>query len=211
MQKLKSNLNTPHRALSDDELVALAQDNQPDAFAELFRRYQGACLKQALSILRDQSDAEDEVQTACWKAYVNIANFHGDSKFSTWLLRIVVNQCLMRLRQQRRAKMLYMDDTAIGEEVGTLELPHPDLTPEQQLGRQEVAQLLDREIRRIPPVLRQVFLLRDVQQLPMPDVAGRLGISIAAAKSRLLRARTELRERLSKHEGKIGPATLLAQ
>jgi len=96
----------------------------------------------------------------------------------------------------------------IGEEVGTLELPSADMTPEQKLGKQEVAQVLQKEIGRIPPLLRNVFMLRDVQQLPMPDVAERLGISVAAAKSRLLRARIELRERLSKHEGRLGAATL---
>ena len=115
---------------------------------------------------------------------------------------------LMRLRQTRRAKFLYLDDTMIGEEVGTLELPSADMTPEQKLGKQEVAQVLQKEIGRIPPLLRNVFMLRDVQQLPMPDVAERLGISVAAAKSRLLRARMELRERLSKHEGRLGAATL---
>lgn len=217
MQNLPTKTNpsnpalTPHRVLTDPELVSLAQDGQPDAFAELIRRYQPACLKQALSILRDRSDAEDEVQTACWKAYTHIANFQGDSKFSTWLMRIVVNQCLMRLRQQRRARLMYMDDMKLGDESTTLELPDRGNTPEQELGRIQVANILHLEIQRIPPLLRQVFLLRDVQQLPMPDVAGRLGISIAAAKSRLLRARVELRERLGKHQGRLGAATLTAQ
>lgn len=175
------------------------------------RRHYHSCLKLALSILRDRSDAEDEVQNACWKAFEHLHQFQRDAKFSTWLTRIVVNQCLMRLRQGRRAKFLYIDEAVIGEEVATLELRDATSGPEVQLGQTEVAAILHKEIRRIPPLLRNVFVLRDVQNMPMPDVADKLGISVAAAKSRLLRARTELRQRMEKHCGKLGAATLLAQ
>jgi RNA polymerase sigma-70 factor (ECF subfamily) len=126
------------------------------------------------------------------------------------MTRIVVNQCLMRLRQTRRAKFLFLDDTMIGEERGTLELVDRSLTPEAELGTKELSVLLQREINRIPPLLRNVFVLRDVNELPMPVVAEKLGISVAAAKSRLLRARLELRERLEKHCGMHGHATLTA-
>lgn len=199
----------PLTTLPDEELVDWAQSGQHDAFAELMRRHHSACMKLAMSILRDRSDAEDEVQTACWKAFEHLAQFNRDARFSTWLTRIVVNQCLMRLRQLRRAKFFYLDDAMIGEEVGTLDLPAPDNTPEEELGRRELSTVLAQEIRRIPPLLRNVFLLRDVEQLPMQDVADRLGVSVAAAKSRLLRARTELRTRMARHEGRGGAATLL--
>jgi RNA polymerase sigma-70 factor (ECF subfamily) len=116
----------------------------------------------------------------------------------------------MRLRQARRAKFLYLDDVVIGEDSTTLELPSETATPEMELGLEEVSQVLEQEIKRIPPLLRNVFVLRDVRELPMPEVAKKLGISVAAAKSRLLRARQELRTRMSRHEGRYGPATLLA-
>jgi RNA polymerase sigma-70 factor (ECF subfamily) len=103
-----------------------------------------------------------------------------------------------------------MDDAQIGQETVPLEVPDVRQTPEQETGKREVAIVLGREIARIPPLLRNVFLLRDVQELPMEDVADRLGISVAAAKSRLLRARTELKSRMLKHSGRLGPATLLA-
>jgi len=199
----------PH-AVPDEELVTRAQQGDDTAFAELLQRHHSSCLKLALSILRDRPDAEDEVQNASWKAFQHIGQFQQDSKFSTWLTRIVVNQCLMRLRQMRRAKFLYIDDTLIGDEVATLEMPDKGESPEMQLGKSEVATVLKHEIARIPPLLRHVFLLRDVQELPMPDVAEQLGISIAAAKSRLLRARQELRQRMAKHSGRLGPATLMA-
>lgn len=196
--------------MADDRLVDLCQRGQDGAFAELMSRHQTSAMKLALSVLRDRQDAEDEVQNAFWKAYEHIGQFQRDSKFSTWLTRIVVNQCLMRLRQARRAKFYYLDDTQVGEEAMTLELKDQRRSPEQTLGQAEVADVLHAEIQRIPPLLRHVFLLRDVQQKPMPEVAEQLGISVAAAKSRLLRARAELRHRMKRHHGEIGPAVLMA-
>ena len=194
----------------DDELVVLSQQGDGLAFSELIRRNRSACAKLAYSILGHRQDAEDEVQNALWKAYEHIGQFQRDAKFSTWLTRIVVNQCLMRLRQARRARFVYLDDVMIGEEPGTLELRDARIGAEHELGRQEVYEVLQREIRRIPPLLRSVFVLRDVQELPMPEVARELGISVAAAKSRLLRARAELRARMEKHAGRLGPVTLTA-
>mgnify|MGYP005851558651 FL=1 len=196
--------------LDDVELVERAQRGEDAAFSELMSRHQTNCFKLALSILRNREDAEDEVQNALWKAYQHIGQFQQDAKFSTWLTRIVVNQCLMRIRKNKRARMLYMDDVLIGEESGTLELPDARQTPEQALASTEVGVVLNTEIRRIPPLLRDVFVLRDVEQRPMEDVASRLGITVAAAKSRLLRARKELRARMEKHTGHLGPATLMA-
>ncbi len=199
------------RTLLDPELVALCQIDNEDAFSELMSRHRNAAMKIALSILRDKPEAEDEVQNAFWKAYEHIKTFQGDAKFSTWLTRIVVNQCLMRLRQRRRVRMLYLEE-ALGtkDENMTLELKDARQSPEQELGREEISRVLQEEIRRTPPLLRKVFLLRDVEQRSMPEVAEMLGISVAAAKSRLLRARAELRVRLKKHCGTIGPATLTA-
>lgn len=184
---------------ADTELVTMAQQGREDAFAELVRRNYSSSFKLALSILHERQEAEDEVQNAYWNAARHIGQFQQDAKFSTWITRIVVNQCLMRLRQTRRAKFLFIDDTVIGEERGTFELVDRCLTPEAELGSKELGRLLQREIGRIPPLLRNVFVLRDVNELPMPEVAEKLGISVAAAKSRLLRARLELRQRLEKH------------
>jgi RNA polymerase sigma-70 factor (ECF subfamily) len=199
------------QSLDDEHLVGLAQSGNHDAFGELIRRHKPGCMKLALSMLRDRADAEDEIQTAAWKAYEHIGQFQRDSRFSTWLTRIVVNQCLMHIRRRKRARFLYIDDGAAQDNIATLELPSLGATPEQDLGRLEVSEVLKNEIGRIPPLLRTVFLLREVQQLPMPAVAEQLGISIAAAKSRLLRARTELRERLRKHCGRLGAGTLMAE
>lgn len=200
---------TAYRELLDSELVELCQRGDQRAFGELIRRHETSAMKVALSIVRDKLDAEDEVQNAFWKAYQHISQFQQDAKFSTWLTRIVVNQCLMKLRQGRRVRFAYIDDAQASDEVLTFELKDFRQSPEQQLGQIEVAKVLEHEIKRTPPLLRNVFLLRDVERRPMPEVAARLGISVAAAKSRLLRARAELRERMKRHFGDIGPATLM--
>jgi RNA polymerase sigma-70 factor, ECF subfamily len=202
--------NPSLQAVSDEQLVDLAQRGDNDAFAELIERHAATCKRLALSILRDKQDAEDEVQDACWKAFEHLSQFQKDARFATWLSRIVVNQCLMRLRKDKRARFLYLDDGVAGEEVAVLELPGGEPTPEAGVARGELRRVLRQEIARIPPLLRDVFVLRDVQELPMCDVASRLGISVAAAKSRLLRARLELRARMQKHCGLLGAATLTA-
>jgi RNA polymerase sigma-70 factor (ECF subfamily) len=102
-----------------------------------------------------------------------------------------------------------MDDTQVGEDSVTLEFRDDNLNPEEALGKLEIAEAMKQEIDRIPPLLRNVFLLRDVQELPMEEVAEQLGISVAAAKSRLLRARLELRTRMSRHQSGIGAASLI--
>ncbi len=202
--------NPAFQDASDGQLVDLAQRGDSDAFAELIERHMNTCKRLAISIVRDKQDAEDEVQNACWKAFEHLSQFQKDAKFSTWLSRIVVNQCLMRLRKNKRARFLYLDDGVAGEDVAVLELPDDEPSPEASHARGELRKVLRQEIARIPPLLRDVFLLRDVQELPMPDVAARLGISVAAAKSRLLRARLELRTRIQKHCGMLGAATLTA-
>ncbi len=199
-----------YQGLTDTDLVDLCQAGDEAAFGELMLRHQPAILKVAISILRDRQDAEDEAQNAFWKAYEHIGQFQREAKFSTWLTRIAVNQCLMRLRQIRRAKMMYIEEAVRNDDGLVLELPDNRQSPEQELGRDEVSEVLKLEIRRTPPLLRNVFLLRDVQHRPMTEVAEQLGISVAAAKSRLLRARAELRARMRRHYGDIGPATLMA-
>ncbi len=193
----------------DDQLVTRSQAGDQEAFAELIQRHRPGCLKMALSILRAPQDAEDEVQNALWKAYEHIGQFQQDSKFSTWLTRIVVNQCLMRLRQARRARFFYIDES-VGDDALTSELPDEQPTPEAVVAETELGEVLRHEVSRIPPLLRKVFLLRDMQELPMPEVAQKLGISVAAAKSRLLRARAELRARLERRQGPAGISTLLS-
>lgn len=162
----------------------------------------------AACILRDREEAEDEVQNACWKAFEHLDQFQGESDFSIWLSRIVVNQCLMFMRARRRVRFLHLDAGIPGYQSGTIDLPSWKLDPEGEVGRRQVDEVLKREIRRIPTLLRNVVLLRDVDELPISEVADRLGITVSAAKSRLLRARLELRQRVLRHCGSSGQGSL---
>lgn len=191
----------------DEVLVSEARNGDARAFGELIRRHRNACMKRATLMLRNRSDAEDEVQNAFWKALQRLDQFRGEGSFSAWLNRIVENQCLMRIREDQNARFVYLDEST--ESNVRLELVSQRADPEDALGLDEVLVLLRREVSRMPPLLRNVMLLRDLDQLPMPDVASRLGLSVPAAKSRLMRARTELRSRVTKHCGRKGAGTLM--
>jgi RNA polymerase sigma-70 factor (ECF subfamily) len=188
------------------ELIEFARLGDTAAFGELIRRHYPTCLKRASSLIRNPTDAEDEVQNACWKAFERLGQFRGEGTFSAWLSRIVENQCLMRLREDRQARFLYLDQSS--ESNVRVELVAQVPGPEDELGDQQLENLLRREISCIPPLLRNVMILSDVERLSMPVVAARLGLSVPAAKSRLGRARGELRARLSKYCGLRGLSTL---
>jgi RNA polymerase sigma-70 factor (ECF subfamily) len=193
--------------LSEDALVAAAKNGDTEAFGELIQRYRKTCLKRAMMMIRNRSDAEDEVQNAFWKAFQRLDQFRGEGSFAAWLGRIVENQCLMRIRESRSSRFVYLDEA--NDSNIRIELVGQSADPEEQVGVDEVIKLLRREVSRIPPLLRNVMLLRDLDQLPIPDVAARLGLSIPAVKSRLMRARLELRSRITKHCGRKGPGTLI--
>jgi len=188
------------------ELVELARQGNTHAFGELFRQNYNACLRRARWMIRNRSDAEDEVQNACWKAFQRLDQFRGEGTFSAWLSRIVENQCLMRIREERQLRFLHLDEASASNI--RIELVAQMMDPEDELGDQKLDRLMQKEISRIPPTLRNVMVLRDVAELPMPEVAARLGLSVPAAKSRLMRARVEMRARLSKHCGQRGYGSL---
>jgi RNA polymerase sigma-70 factor, ECF subfamily len=194
-------------AHSEEELVVAAKTGDSEAFGELIERHRKTCLKRAMMMIRNRSDAEDEVQNAFWKAFQRLDQFRGEGTFAAWLGRILENQCLMRIRESRNSRFVYLDEAS--ESNVRIELVGQSADPEDQVGVDEVVMLLRREVSRIPPLLRNVMLLRDLDQLPIPDVALRLGLSIPAAKSRLMRARQELRSRIIKHCGRKGPGTLI--
>jgi len=193
---------------SDIDLVDLAREGDKQAFGELVKRYHHRCVSLASCILQDRGEAEDEAQNAYWKAFEHLDQFQGDADFSIWLSRIVVNQCLMFMRAKRRTRFLYLDAGIPGYPGASIELPSWKLDPEGEVGRQQVREVLKREIQCMPALLRNVLLLRDVEELPIAEVANRLGITVPAAKSRLLRARLELRQRLLRHCSSSGHVSL---
>jgi len=176
-------------------------------FDTLLEQHRDMCTKRASRMLHNRSDVPDAVQSAFRKAFQCRHQFHGDGTFSAWLGRIVENECLMRLRSEKNKHFVPLeaptDSLVRFEIVGSL------VNPEDELGWKEVVKVLRKEMLGMPPVFRDVMLLHDGKQMPMPDVAERLGLSVPAAKSRLSRARRELRLRMSRHCGRKGPGTLL--
>jgi len=195
------------RSPNRDEPLALAPSADGVSFEELTQRHRDMCIKRALLIMRNSNDAEDAVQSAFRKAFQHRDQFHGNGPFAAWLGRIVENECLMRIRKERNTRFISLD--SLTESNVRLELVGPTTNPEDELGWKEVVNLLRKEMLRMPPLYRNVMLLHDRECLPMPDVAERLGLTVPAAKSRLLRARRELRSRFGKHCGRKGPGTLL--
>ncbi len=188
--------------LDDSELVCRAQTGDQSAFSELVRRHQPASLRLARTILRNWEDAEDEVQNAMCKAFEHLRQFEHQALFSTWLHRIVLNQCFMRLRQLRRQSAQSIDSNpSIDFKHDALPPPVIAESPENKIARQQLFQILDREVNHLPPAFRSVLVLRDIRELPMHSVAKELGITISALKSRRARARCELKARLERRYG----------
>ena len=183
--------------MTDRQLVELARRRDHEAFGELIRRHRRRCMDVACSYLRNPFDAEDQVQIAFLKAYEHLDQLQGYAKFSVWLARIVETACLMALRSRRKAHFVSLDEMLSNAAPRRLQLPATGPDPEGDYARRQLTQTLEAEVRRIPLPMRNVMLLRDIKGLPMTDVAARLGITVPAAKSRLVRARTEMRSRLT--------------
>jgi RNA polymerase sigma-70 factor, ECF subfamily len=194
--------------ISDDVLVESAKTGDADAFALLMDRYRGFCWSKAYSILRNRGDAEDEVQNAWLQAWSHLGSYQVRGAFSAWLSRILFNQCLMRLRKNKLTQVTSIDQAFGTEGSFQLNLIDQRDLPEDIVGSEEISRVLTKEIRGVPPVLRKVLIMRHVADVAMKDIAGDLGISVPAAKSRLMRSRIELRRRLAKHYGIKGGGTL---
>lgn len=196
--------------VADDErqLVERAKAGDAEAFAELVRRSVTSSRRLALSVLKNQDAAEDALQDALSQAWEHVPRFLGESKFSTWMSRIVFNQCLMYLRRAKRVSFVALDEPQSEDTRPVVQLESRGPDPEQGLGKKEVIAVVRQEVERLPKLLREPLVMRDLEQLPLETVASRLSISVAATKSRLLRARSELRTRLERHCGRAGVASL---
>ena len=195
----------------DHMLVELSRQGDDDAFGELLSRHHRRCIDIATMYLRNHWDAEDQVQIAMSKAHARLHQYQGEAEFATWLSRIVANQCLMFIRERRRAKFVYLDDRSREPDAPPVELPACGPDPEGELAFRELKHMLRREIGHVPPLFRSVMMLRDIQELPMMEVAETLQITVPAAKSRLLRARTELRHRIRQRCDTIGTLSPLSR
>jgi RNA polymerase sigma-70 factor (ECF subfamily) len=184
----------------DLELVARVKTGDLAAFEKLMRQYERQIFRISLQITQNREDAEDIVQDTFFKAFQKIDQFQGNSKFYTWLVRIAVNESLMRLRKRKAQKTVSMDEE-IQTDEGSIPRDFADWmpNPEQNYNQAELAEILRRTIQGLPPGFRTVFVLRDIDGLSTEETAQALKLSVPAVKSRLLRARLQLRERLSRY------------
>src|ERR671923_1447550 len=179
-------------------LVQAAKGGDVGAFEELVRRYDRNVFRIAQHITQNREDAEDVVQDAFLKAYSNLEQFQGQSKFYTWLVRIAVNEALMKLRRRRPERMVSLDEDVKTEDDSIpREVADWSPNPEQLYNQSELRDILSRTIQGLPPSFRTVFALRDMEGLSTEETAEALELSIPAVKSRLLRARLQLRDKLT--------------
>jgi RNA polymerase sigma-70 factor, ECF subfamily len=182
------------------ELIERVLGGDDEAFRELVRPCEHAVFMATQVILKNEADAEDAAQEAVLKAFTNLANFRGDSKFSTWLIRIATNEALMKLRKQRHQKLHdSLDEQREGEEGNYVPRDFADWReiPSEAVQKKELQQALSRALASLTPKHRDVFVLRDVQHFSIEETAQLLGIRKSAVKTRLLRARLQMRDALA--------------
>ena len=195
-------MNEPQKAPpKDDEhsLVTQAKAGDYAAFEELVNRYEKKIYRLAFNITGYREDAEDVLQEAFMKSFQHLHNFREGSRFYTWLVRIAVNEGLMKLRKRRTGRLVQMEKST-DDEGHTLPREFVDWgpNPEELYERSELEGILQKAVDSLSPNFRTVFLLRDVEKLSTEEAADVLEISIGAVKARLFRARLQLREDLSK-------------
>jgi RNA polymerase sigma-70 factor (ECF subfamily) len=187
---------------STDEanLVTQAREGDTSAFGVLMNRYNAKIYRLAYHITQNREDAEDVLQETFLKAYEHLDQFQGNSKFYTWIVRIAVNQALMKLRRRKTDKSVSLDETIdTGEDNLVREIAAWGEDPEQRFSREELGEILDTAIQSLEPPYRSVFVLRDIEDLSTEETAEALSLSVPAVKSRLLRARLQLREKLTRY------------
>ncbi|MEZ5362421.1 MAG: RNA polymerase sigma factor [Bryobacterales bacterium] len=185
--------------VDDVALVERVREGDREAFNELVERHASKIFRLARHITKNDAEASDVLQDAFLKAYSRLDQFQGDAKFYTWLVRIAVNEALMRLRKRRGDKTVSLDQD-VETEDGSMrrEVADEGEDPEEAYGREEMREILERAIDSLSDTYRSVFVLRDVEGLSTEETADMLDLSISAVKSRLLRARLQLRDKLSR-------------
>jgi RNA polymerase sigma-70 factor (ECF subfamily) len=187
------------------QIIASILAGNTHEFHELIRPHERSVYAMALSMLHNEADAEDAAQEAFLKAFRNLANFRGDAKFSTWLISIVLNEARSRLRKAN-VKMESLDEPPEGQEHFTPALLRDwREIPSEALERKETRLLLQHAITDLPLIYREVFVLRDVEELSVSESAEALGITVASVKVRLHRARIMLQKKLVPQLKRVSP------
>ena len=191
----------PSQVVKADEpvLVAAAKAGDESAFETLVGRYERKIFRLTQNITQNREDAEDAMQEAFLKAYEHLGDFEGNSRFYTWLVRIAVNQALMKLRRRRNNVVSLDEEIDTGEDMMPRDVEDWGPSPIERYEQTELSGILNKVIGELDPPFRIVFQLRDIEQLSTEETAEALGLSVPAVKSRLLRARLKLRQRLNQY------------
>ena len=187
------------------EWIARILKGERDLFHELIRPYERAVYMTAISVLRDATEAEDAAQEAMIKAYRALASFRGDAKFSTWLTSIALNEARSRLRKSARVRVESLDSNEQEEDYTPFLIADWREIPSETLEREELARHIERAIDELPPMYREVFLLRDKQEMSIEEIAAAVGVKANLVKVRLFRARMMLQKRLAPYLKREAP------
>jgi RNA polymerase sigma-70 factor (ECF subfamily) len=193
-----SPLENPAQQLNEQQLIQRIRDGERELFYELIRPYERRVYAAVFAILRNAADADDAAQEAVLKAFKNIRQFRAEARFSTWLIQIAINEARMR-RRKEHADLMEPIEKDKGEEGSYAPRDFADWReiPSEALERKEVREKLAEALTSLGQIYREVFVLRDMEQLSIEETAKALGISTASVKTRLLRARLMLRDRLA--------------
>jgi RNA polymerase sigma-70 factor (ECF subfamily) len=191
---------TPNDA--DLDLVHASKKGDLTAFEELVKRYDRRLLRIAQNVVHDFNDAQEVVQEAFFKAYQRLDQFRENARFSTWLVRITLNECFMKVRKQRVTKEVRAEDVAFDMESAPSNMTSWVPNPETVYSRAELRAILEKALEELSPCSRLVFVLRDVDEFSINETAEALRLTPNAVRTRLSRARQQLREKLSRYFAK---------
>jgi len=198
MPEAVRSLGGPEQERDETALVRRVQDGERDLFYELIRPYARRVYSATLAILRNPADAEDAAQEAILKAFRHVRQFRAESRFSTWLIQIAVNEARMRRRKEHADLMEPIADRRDDEGNYTpRDFADWREIPSESLERKEIREKLAEALAMLGEIYSEVFVLRDMQHLSIEETALALGISVASVKTRLLRARLMLRDLLA--------------
>ena len=188
------------------QVIACIVRGETQLFHDLIRPYERSVYVMVLSLLQNDADAEDASQEAFLKAFRNLAKFRSESKFSTWLISIALNEARSKLRQKKARKIESLDSgSEVDGHVSPAILRDWREVPSEALERMEVRRMIQLAIADLPGIYREIFLLRDVEELSVNESAEALGISITAVKVRLHRARIMLQKTLAPQLKRVNP------
>ncbi len=184
---------------AESHLIRCVNEGNAEAFYELVRPYERAVFLAALSIVQNEADAEEVAQEAVLKAFKGISRFRQEAKFSTWLIQITINEARMKLRKNRHHLYESMDEGRQNEEGDYIPKDFADWReiPSEALEQRELREALTKALESLPEKYRTVLILRDVQHLSISETAKALGLSEPNVKTRLSRARLQMRDALA--------------